>query len=69
MGLTNVEIMIPLVRTLEEGRQVIDILAEHGLEKGDNGLRIIMMCELPSNALLADQFLEYFFDIELIIFL
>ena len=60
MGLTNVEIMIPFVRTLEEGKQVIDLLAEHGLEKGDNGLRIIMMCELPSNALLADQFLDIF---------
>jgi len=60
MGLTNVEIMIPFVRTLEEGRQVIDILAENGLKQGDNGLRVIMMCELPSNALLADQFLDIF---------
>ena len=60
MGLTNVEIMIPFVRTLEEGQQVIDLLAEQGLPKGENGLRVIMMCELPSNALLADQFLEIF---------
>ncbi|WP_341220106.1 phosphoenolpyruvate synthase, partial [uncultured Pseudoalteromonas sp.] len=60
MGLTNVEVMIPFVRTLEEASQVIDILAEHGLKRGENGLRIIMMCELPSNALLADQFLDYF---------
>ena len=60
MGLTNVEIMIPFVRTLEEGRQVIEILAENGLKQGDNGLRVIMMCELPSNALLADQFLDIF---------
>ncbi len=60
MDLTNVEVMIPFVRTLGEASQVIDILAEHGLKRGENGLRIIMMCELPSNALLADQFLDYF---------
>ncbi len=60
MGLTNVEIMIPFVRTLEEGRKVIELLAEQGLVKGENGLRVIMMCELPSNALLADQFLDIF---------
>lgn len=60
MGLTNVEIMIPFVRTLEEGEQVIELLAEQGLVKGENGLRVIMMCELPSNALLADQFLDIF---------
>ncbi len=60
MGLTNVEIMIPFVRTLEEGEKVIELLAEQGLVKGDNGLRIIMMCELPSNALLADKFLDIF---------
>ncbi|MEW5708963.1 MAG: phosphoenolpyruvate synthase [Pseudomonadota bacterium] len=60
MGLTNVEIMVPFVRTLEEARQVLALLAEHGLRRGENGLRIIMMCEIPSNALLADQFLEYF---------
>lgn len=60
MGLTNVEIMIPFVRTLEEGRGVIDVLAKHGLKQGENGLRIIMMCELPSNALLAKEFLEIF---------
>ncbi|WP_028764789.1 phosphoenolpyruvate synthase [Shewanella colwelliana] len=60
MGLTNVEIMIPFVRTLEEAAQVIELLKEEGLERGKDGLRVIMMCELPSNALLADQFLEYF---------
>ena len=60
MGLTNVEIMIPFVRTLEEAESVIEILAENGLKRGENGLRIIMMCELPSNALLADQFLDHF---------
>ncbi|RUO44181.1 phosphoenolpyruvate synthase [Aliidiomarina taiwanensis] len=60
MGLTNVEIMIPFVRTLEEGRGVIEVLAKHGLRQGENGLRVIMMCELPSNALLADQFLDIF---------
>jgi pyruvate,water dikinase len=60
MGLTNVEIMIPFVRTLEEGEKVIELLAEQGLVKGENGLRVIMMCELPSNALLADQFLDIF---------
>lgn len=60
MGLTNVEIMIPFVRTLEEAEQVIEILSENGLVRGENGLRIIMMCELPSNALLADQFLDHF---------
>jgi pyruvate,water dikinase len=60
MGLTNVEIMIPFVRTVDEGQQVMDLLASEGLVKGENGLRVIMMCELPSNALLADQFLDIF---------
>lgn len=60
MGLTNVEVMIPFVRTVSEAARVIDVLKEHGLERGKEGLRIIMMCEIPSNALLADQFLEYF---------
>ncbi|SET29517.1 phosphoenolpyruvate synthase [Thalassotalea agarivorans] len=60
MGLTNVEIMIPFVRTLEEGQAVIDILESFGLKRGENGLRVIMMCELPSNALLADEFLDIF---------
>lgn len=60
MGLTNVEIMIPFIRTLEEGKQVIQLLAEQGLVQGENGLRVIMMCELPSNALLADEFLDIF---------
>ncbi|PIE44372.1 MAG: phosphoenolpyruvate synthase [Gammaproteobacteria bacterium] len=60
MGFTNVEIMVPFVRTLGEARQVIDLLAQNGLKRGENGLRVIMMCELPANALLADSFLEYF---------
>ncbi len=60
MGFTNVEVMIPFVRTLGEASAVIDLLAAHGLKRGDNGLRVIMMCELPSNALLAEEFLEYF---------
>tara|TARA_B100001059_G_scaffold236652_1_gene288654 strand:- start:34344 stop:36722 length:2379 start_codon:yes stop_codon:yes gene_type:complete len=60
MGFTNVEVMIPFVRTLEEAAAVIELLAEHGLKRGENGLRVIMMCELPSNALLAEEFLEYF---------
>ena len=60
MGLKNVWIMVPFVRTVEEGRRVVELLAENGLKSGDDGLRLIMMCELPSNALLADQFLEHF---------
>lgn len=60
MGLANVEIMVPFVRTLGEASQVIDLLAANGLKRGENGLRIIMMCELPSNAILAEEFLEYF---------
>jgi pyruvate,water dikinase len=60
MGLTNIEIMVPFCRTLEEAQQVIDLLASNGLKRGENGLRVIMMCEIPSNAVLADEFLEYF---------
>lgn len=60
MGLTNIEIMIPFVRTLTEAQNLITVLEENGLVRGKNGLRIIMMCEIPSNVLLADQFLEYF---------
>jgi pyruvate,water dikinase len=60
MGFCNVEIMIPFVRTLDEAKQVIALLEKNGLKRGENGLRIIMMCELPSNALMADEFLEYF---------
>jgi pyruvate,water dikinase len=60
MGLDNCWVMIPFVRTVEEARQVIDILAENGLRRGENGLKVIMMCEVPSNALLADEFLELF---------
>jgi pyruvate,water dikinase len=60
MGLTNVELMIPFVRTLDEAASVVELMKENGLERGKNGLRLIMMCELPSNAVLADEFLEYF---------
>ena len=60
MGLDNVEIMIPFVRTLGEAKSVIEALAANGLKRGDNSLRLIMMCELPSNAVLAEEFLEYF---------
>ncbi len=60
MGLTNVELMVPFVRTVGEGRRVVELLAENGLRRGENGLRVIMMCEVPSNALLADAFLEHF---------
>jgi len=60
MGLTNVEIMIPFVRSVNEAKGVIQTLKQQGLERGKHGLRIIMMCEIPSNALLASQFLEYF---------
>lgn len=60
MGLTNVEVMIPFVRTLSEAEQVVEILAANGLKRGENGLRLIMMCELPTNAVLADKFLQHF---------
>jgi pyruvate,water dikinase len=60
MGLTNVEVMIPFVRTVDEARGVIAVLEKNGLKRGVNGLRVIMMCEIPANALIADQFLEYF---------
>jgi pyruvate,water dikinase len=60
MGLTNVEIMVPFVRTVHEAEQVIALLKKNGLERGKNGLRIIMMCEIPSNAILADEFLQLF---------
>ena len=60
MGLTNVKIMIPFVRTVAEGKGVVDLLAAHGLQRGENGLQVIMMCEVPSNAVIADQFLDHF---------
>jgi len=60
MGLDNLWVMIPFVRTLEEGRKVVEVLEQNGLKQGENGLKIIMMCEVPSNALLADEFLEIF---------
>jgi len=60
LGLTNVELMVPFVRTVDEARRVIELLAQNGLRRGEEGLRIVMMCELPSNALLAEAFLEHF---------
>jgi pyruvate,water dikinase len=60
MGLVNVELMIPFVRTLVEAKAVTEIMAANGLKRGENGLRLIMMCEIPSNALLAEEFLAYF---------
>lgn len=60
MGFSNIQIMVPFVRTVSEAKQVIDLLAENGLVRGENGLKVIMMCELPANALLAEQFLEHF---------
>ena len=60
MGLTNCWVMIPFVRTLDEGRRVVEVLEKNGLKQGENGLKIIMMCEVPSNALLADEFLDIF---------
>jgi pyruvate,water dikinase len=60
MGFTNVEIMIPFTRTVGEARAVIQLLAANGLRRGEHGLRVIMMCEIPSNAVLADAFLDHF---------
>ncbi|MGH8294455.1 MAG: phosphoenolpyruvate synthase [Steroidobacteraceae bacterium] len=60
MGLTNVQVMVPFVRTVREAKQVTELLALNGLGRGENGLKVIMMCELPTNALLADEYLEYF---------
>jgi pyruvate,water dikinase len=60
MGLVNVEVMVPFVRTLGQAKKVTDLLAQHGLKRGEKGLRVIMMCEVPSNAILADEFLEFF---------
>ena len=60
MGLVNVQVMVPFVRTLDEASAIIDLLAENGLKRGENGLKVLMMCELPSNAILADEFLQYF---------
>ena len=60
MGFTNVEVMVPFVRTVGEAKQVVDLLADKGLKRGENGLKVIMMCELPANAILAEQFLEHF---------
>ncbi|MGH8652780.1 MAG: putative PEP-binding protein [Gammaproteobacteria bacterium] len=59
LGFTNVEVMVPFVRTLEEAEAVAQLLEQNGLKRGEHGLRVIMMCELPSNALLADEFLRF----------
>ena len=60
MGLTNVQIMVPFVRTVGQAKRVVDLMSQHGLSRGESGLKLIMMCEVPSNALLAEDFLEYF---------
>jgi pyruvate,water dikinase len=60
LGLTNVELMVPFIRTLEEARSVVKLLGAHGLERGKDDLKLVMMCELPSNAILAEEFLEHF---------
>jgi pyruvate,water dikinase len=59
MGLTNVKVMVPFVRTVAEARDVVELMAKHGLVRGEDGLQVVMMCEVPSNALLAEQFLEH----------
>jgi len=60
MGLTNVQVMVPFVRTLGQAKRVTELLAQHGLKRGQDALKIIMMCEVPSNAVLADDFLQFF---------
>jgi pyruvate,water dikinase len=60
MGLSNVQVMVPFVRTLGQAQRVTELLSKHGMRRGDNDLKLIMMCEIPSNAILADQFLQYF---------
>jgi pyruvate,water dikinase len=60
IGLTNVQLMIPFVRTLTEARAVLDLMQKHGLQRGENNLKIIMMCEVPSNAIIAEEFLNHF---------
>ena len=60
MGFTNVQVMVPFVRTVAEGQAVVELLAENGLRRGENGLKVVMMCEVPTNALLADDYLEHF---------
>jgi pyruvate,water dikinase len=60
MGLTNVQVMVPFVRTLGQAERVVNLLSKHGLKRGENDLKLIMMCEIPSNAVLAKQFLSYF---------
>lgn len=60
MGFTNVQVMVPFVRTVAEGQAVVELLAENGLRRGENDLKVVMMCEVPTNALLADEYLEHF---------
>ena len=60
MGLTNLKVMVPFCRTLQEARQVLDVMAQNGLKQGENGLQVIGMCEIPSNVILADEFLDIF---------
>ena len=60
MGLSNVQVMVPFVRTVSQARKVTELMATHGIKLGENGLKIIMMCEIPSNAILAKDFLQYF---------
>ncbi len=60
MGLVNVQVMVPFVRTLGQAKKVTELLAEQGLKRGENGLKLIMMCEIPSNAILATEYLQYF---------
>jgi pyruvate,water dikinase len=60
MGLSNVQVMVPFVRTLGQAKKVTELLGKHGLKRGEDELKLIMMCEIPSNAILAEQFLEYF---------
>jgi pyruvate,water dikinase len=60
MGLNNVQVMVPFVRTLGQAKKVTELLGKHGLKRGENALKLVMMCEIPSNAILADQFLEHF---------
>ena len=60
MGLTNVQVMVPFVRTLKQAERVVNLLGQYGLKRGENELKLIMMCEIPSNAILATRYLEYF---------
>jgi pyruvate,water dikinase len=67
MGLNNITIMIPFIRTIKEASQVISLLEDNGLKRGNNNLEVYMMCEIPSNAIIAEQFLDYF-DVDIVRF-